>query len=284
MISYSNWQMEKKKINDEIKEIIDELLERLGKRKCEYRSLKVLEQWCYSITFSKYNGVVFDWSIIVLSKKLDFINVKTNLNYSTEKKNDEYKLKDSNASSILGVVIEDEALATRTIYSNTFNLDSIPRAKSFSIDVVSNTLTIFWKNIDERIITFFGLASLWPGMILKLQDFWCCSSESIQALLQLVSNGNGYAKASRLMFSKIEFTKLDMKWLLENNLEFIDVFLKVANELYELKFEENTISELMIKEGIRNRIILNDRMKTNTELCKFFLKYSYWYFLYYDRR
>ena len=72
------------------------------------------------------------------------------------------------------------------------------------------------------------------------------------------------------MFEKIEFKKLIMDWLLDNNLRLFDAFLKSANEFYELSFEENTISDLMIRDGIENRIVWNDRSKTNAELWKFF--------------
>ena len=61
-----------------------------------------------------------------------------------------------------------------------------------------------------------------------------------------------------------------MDWLLDNNLRLFDAFLKSANEFYELSFEENTISDLMIRDGIENRIVWNDRSKTNAELWKFF--------------
>ena len=71
------------------------------------------------------------------------------------------------------------------------------------------------------------------------------------------------------MFEKIEFKKLDMVWLLGHNLRLFDAFLKSANELYELSFEDNTISKLMIKEGIKNEIIRNDRSKKNAELWKY---------------
>ena len=64
--------------------------------------------------------------------------------------------------------------------------------------------------------------------------------------------------------------KLDMVWLLDNDLTLFDAFLKSAKELYELNFEDNTISEFMIREGIKNGIIRNDRSKTNAELWKYF--------------
>ena len=72
------------------------------------------------------------------------------------------------------------------------------------------------------------------------------------------------------MFDKIEFKKLDMVWLLGNDLTLFDAFLKYAKELYELSFEDNSISELMIKEGIKNRIAINESLKTNAELWKYF--------------
>ena len=92
----------------------------------------------------------------------------------------------------------------------------------------------------------------------------------MESLLKLVSNGDGTKRGRKLMFEKIEFKKLDMVWLLGNDLTLFDAFLKSAKELYELSFEDNTISELMIRNGIKNEIIINDRSKTNAELWKYF--------------
>ena len=72
------------------------------------------------------------------------------------------------------------------------------------------------------------------------------------------------------MFKRIEFKKLDMDWLLDLDLRLFDTFLKSAKELYELSFEDNTISELMIREGIKSGIVINDISKTNAELWKYF--------------
>ena len=72
------------------------------------------------------------------------------------------------------------------------------------------------------------------------------------------------------MFEKIEFKKLDMVWLLDNNLTLFNAFLKSAKEHYELSFEDNTISDLMIRKGIKSWIAINDRSKTNAELWKYF--------------
>ena len=72
------------------------------------------------------------------------------------------------------------------------------------------------------------------------------------------------------MFKRIEFKKLYMVWLLGNNLTLFDAFLKSVKELYELSFEDNTISELMIRKGIKSAIVINDRSKTNAELWKYF--------------
>ena len=106
-------------------------------------------------------------------------------------------------------------------------------------------------------------------MILRLEDFWWWNREGIESLLKLVVNGDGTKRGRKLMFEKIEFKKLDMVWLLGHNLRLFDAFLKSANELYELSFEDNTISKLMIKEGIKNEIIRNDRSKKNAELWKY---------------
>ena len=61
-----------------------------------------------------------------------------------------------------------------------------------------------------------------------------------------------------------------MDCLIDNDLTLFEAFLKSANELYELNFEENTISELMIRIGIRNWVVANYRLKTNAELWKYF--------------
>ena len=58
--------------------------------------------------------------------------------------------------------------------------------------------------------------------------------------------------------------------MLNHNLRLFDEFLKSAKELYELSFENNTISELMIRKGIKSAIAANDRSKTNAELWKYF--------------
>ena len=111
---------------------------------------------------------------------------------------------------------------------------------------------------------------LWPGLILRLEDFWWWKHESIESLLKLVVNGDGTKRGRKLIFERIEFKKLDMDWLLDNDLTLFDAFLKSAKELYELSFEDNTISELMIRKGIKSAIVMNDRSKTNAELWKYF--------------
>ena len=60
-----------------------------------------------------------------------------------------------------------------------------------------------------------------------------------------------------------------MVWLLGHNLRLFDVFLKSANDLYELSFEDNTISDLMIREGIKNIITRYDISKANAEIWKY---------------
>ena len=114
------------------------------------------------------------------------------------------------------------------------------------------------------------MGSLWPGLILRLEDFWWWKREGIESLMKLVVNGDGTKRGRKLMFEKIEFKKLDMVCLLDNNLTLFDAFLKSAKELYELNFEDNTISELMIRKGIKSAIAINDRSKTNAELWKYF--------------
>ena len=141
---------------------------------------------------------------------------------------------------------------------------------SFNINFKTNILTIFCNNIDERIINEDTLGKLWPGLILRLEDFWWWKREGIESLLKLVANGDGTKRARKLMFEKIEFKKLDMVWLLGNNLTLFDAFLKSAKEHYELSFENDTISELMIRKGIKSAIVINDRSKTNAELWKYF--------------
>ena len=150
--------------------------------------------------------------------------------------------------------------------SNSFSNSDL----SFNINFKSNILTIFCKNIDKRIINEGTLGRLWPGLILRLEDFWWWKQEGIESLLKLVANGDGTKRARKLMFKRIEFKKLDMVWLLDNNLKLFDAFLKSAKELYELSFEDNTISELMIRKGIKSGIIINDSLKTNAELWKYF--------------
>ena len=114
------------------------------------------------------------------------------------------------------------------------------------------------------------MGKLWPGLILRLEDFWWWKKEGIESLLKLVANGDGTKRGRKLMFEKIEFKKLDMVWLRDNYLTLFDAFLKSAKELYELSFEDNTISELMIRKGIKSPIIINDISKTNAELWKYF--------------
>ena len=114
------------------------------------------------------------------------------------------------------------------------------------------------------------MGKLWPGLILRLEDFWWWKREGIESLLKLVANGDGTKRGRKLIFERIEFKKLDMVWLLKNDLKLFNTFLKSAKELYELSFEDNTISELMIREGIKSAIVSNDRSKTNAELWKYF--------------
>ena len=141
---------------------------------------------------------------------------------------------------------------------------------SFNINFGSNTLTIFCNNIDKSIINEDTLGSLWPGLILRLEDFWWWKSEGIKSLLKLVANGDGTKRGRMLMLKRIEFKKLDMVCLLDNDLRLFDAFLKSAKELYELSFEDNTISELMIRKGIKTAIAINDRSKMNAELWRYF--------------
>ena len=61
-----------------------------------------------------------------------------------------------------------------------------------------------------------------------------------------------------------------MVWLLDHNLKLFNAFLKSAKELYELSFEDNTISDLMIRKGIKSAIVINDISKTNAELWRYF--------------
>ena len=114
------------------------------------------------------------------------------------------------------------------------------------------------------------MGKLWPGLILRLEDFWWWKREGIESLLKLVANGDGTKRGRKLMFEKIEFKKLDMVWLLDLKLALFDAFLKSAKKLYELSFEDNTISELMIRKGIKSAIAINDSSKTNSELWKYF--------------
>ena len=164
---------------------------------------------------------------------------------------------------------QKEAVYRKTTFLNTQNSFS-NSALSFNINFGSNTLTIFCNKIDERIINEDTLGSLWPGLILRLEDFWWWKREGIESLLKLFVNGDRTKRGRKLMFEKIEFKKLDMVWLLDNNLTLFNAFLKSAKEHYELSFEDNTISDLMIRKGIKSWIAINDRSKTNAELWKYF--------------
>ena len=156
----------------------------------------------------------------------------------------------------------------KTTFLNTSNSCS-DSDLSFNINFGSNILTIFCNNIDERIINEDTLGRLWPGLILRLEDFWWWKEEGIKSLLKLVVNGDGTKRGRKLMFEKIEFKKLDMVWLLDHNLTLFDAFLKSAKVLYELSFEDNTISELMIRNGIKSGIAINDNSKANAEIWKY---------------
>ena len=183
-------------------------------------------------------------------------------------KEEDIVLGDKFFSSFFNKESHKEIVYRKTTFSNTPNSCS-DSDLSFNINFGSNILTIFCNNIDERIINEDTLGKLWPGLILRLEDFWWWKREGIESLLKLVANGDGTKRARKLMFKKIEFKKLDIIWLLDNDVRLFNAFLKYAKELYELSFEDNTISELMIRKGIKSAIISNDRSKTNAELWKY---------------
>ena len=253
---------------NEIGTIINSLLAKLGTQKTfYYNPLQVIHSWYYSVVFESFEETVYDWLITVHSLKM------SSLKENESKRNTIYKeedniLQDELYSNVLGKTLGKGTTIKRLSYSNASELNT--DKDSFNINVASNTLTIFWKNIDKRIIGFHYLGFLWRDIVLILEEFWWWTREGIEALLQLVMNGDGTKKGKKLLFKSIKFTKLNIDRLLENNLKLFDAFLKAAKGLYSCEFDNNRIYEYYIQEGIKNWIIRTNSSKSNAELWKFF--------------
>ena len=119
--------------------------------------------------------------------------------------------------------------------------------KCLTISISCNTLTIFCDSIDTKLINLNLLGRLWSGMILKLEKFWWSSIEGIITLLKLVINWDKTSKGWKLLFSKIEFVKTDFDWYLQNDSRYYKKFLKYANRMYDLSFEDKRFNDIVSK-------------------------------------
>ena len=252
----------------EIGRLLKSLLAELGTQDTfYYNPLQIIHSWYYSVVFESFEETVYDWLITVHSLKMSSLK-EDESQRNTIYKEEDHILQDELYSKVLGKTLEKGTTIKRLSYSNALELNT--DKVSFSINVVSNTLTIFWKNIDKRIIGFHYLGFLWKDIVLILEEFWWWTDEGIETLLQLVMNGDGTKKGNKLLFKSIKFTNLNIDRLLENNLKLFDAFLKSAKGLYSCEFDNNRISEYYIQEGIINWIIRTNRSKTNAELWKLF--------------
>ena len=250
---------------NEIEMLLNSLLNNLYSHNRNYRLLKIIDKWYYSISFDHYNSKMYDWTIIVFNLKVNHLsslpyNYYIPHNYcQSHRRKEDYILEDTVISSLFRKPLKKGTRINRLIFSNITETEAFSDWKSFHLQVTTNTLTIFCEKIDKRIINFETLGRLWTGLILRLEDFWCWSNEGIWYLLQLVLNGDKTMKGRKLLFSKIEFTKLEMNCFLKNDLKLFNAFLKAARKLYKLIFENDDISELMNKENIRDWVIRNDK-------------------------
>ena len=265
---YNLTNEENSKYIKEIDTLLNSLLAKICKQETFYYLLfQIIEDWYYSVVFESFEETVYNWLITVHSLKMSSLN-ENESKRNTIYKEEDHILQDELYSKVLGKTLEKGTTIKRLSYSNASELNT--DKDSFSINVTSNTLTIFWKNIDERIINFYYLGFLWKDIVLILEEFWWWTYEGIETLLQLVMNGDGTKKGKKLLFKSIKFTKLNIDRLLENNLKLFDAFLKAAKGIYSCEFDNNRISEYYIQEGIKNWIISTYRSKSNAELWKFF--------------
>ena len=84
-------------------------------------------------------------------------------------------------------------------------------------------------------------------MILKLDKFWWSSIKGIITLLKLVINWDKTPKGWKLLFSKIEFVNTDFDWYLKNDSRYYKKFLKYANRMYDLSFEDIRFNDIVSK-------------------------------------
>ena len=131
-------------------------------------------------------------------------------------------------------------------------------------------LQYFVSNTNSSILNFYTLNHLWPGLVLKLEDFWCWNNHAIETLLQLIINGDGSAKGRKLKFLKIEFSKLNLDWLLKKDLTGFESFFSTAKLLYDVHFEDSNYLDLLTNNNIRGNIVRQYNSKATIELWKFF--------------
>ena len=126
-------------------------------------------------------------------------------------------------------------------------------------------------------INFYELRNLWPGLILRFEDFWCWTRNGISALLLLVINGDGTPKGRKLMFSRLEFAKMHTNWLQTKSLKLSEEFLKATKKLYIIKLEDPRYFNLLNRSNVINEMKRQYSSKWNELLWKFYSKINFDY-------
>ena len=199
-----NLEHEDKQYTKEIEILINDLLEKRGIQRREYNYLDIINKWYFSANFDFIDNDVFNWSISVYYSKISKIQEVTDLAIKLRNKEEDIVLGDKFFSSFFNKESHKEIVYRKTTFLKTSNSCS-DSDLSLNINFGSNILTIFCNNIDKRIINEDTLGLLWPGLILRLEDFWWWKKEGIESLLKLVVNGDGTKRGKKLMFEKIEF-------------------------------------------------------------------------------
>ena len=156
----------------------------------------------------------------------------------------------------------------------------------FNISFSSNTLTIFWSAIDkdDHLKYLKVLLELWPGLILRLQNFKNVSEKTLELIQRLLIYCDGSHLCWKLSFSKvvinIDIDKLDTEFMGISFFVLLDKLKHLFDSLskiYDVELENITYENLFKDRGSQFKgFIKRQRDEYNNEKLKFerALKYS----------
>ena len=145
---------EEKEYSNKIHSLFGELLSKFGTR-YNYNLNSLINEWFHFVEFYLYEDQPYDANFVVYMTKLDgidsniYMNQRKVINEEYHYLNEELKIDEFNLS------LAKDTQIKRITFANNSDLNALNGKETFKISVNYNTLTIYCKNIDDKLVIIF---------------------------------------------------------------------------------------------------------------------------------